>query len=329
MPQATSLIYVPFAHDDKIRSGENVTKDVKKRFNVYMKNLCVALVSIKKFNQNCDVALITNIENDDIPDEFKNILLREKILIYKFPFDEFRFPDNYAWGLAFYKLCAMSHILKETEYKKFCYLDTDVYAQGSFDNIWRELDENILLYDINHGLGVPHYLDLVSDLSKFYGHKKLITHYGGEFFASNRENAQEFLSSLEKIFKVILKKNLFFKSGDEYLLSIAADEMKNKIKNAGAYVFRFWTYHFFRLVSTCYKSNPVVVLHMPSEKERGILKIYDKYIKPGKNLPENEIIWKICGLNGRPVHDGVKILLSKIKAFIKKFKCYNPSRDKK
>ena len=38
------------------------------------------------------------------------------------------------------------------KYESICYMDTDVYIQGSFDAIWTECRQNIMLYDINHGL---------------------------------------------------------------------------------------------------------------------------------------------------------------------------------
>ena len=36
------------------------------------------------------------------------------------------------------------------KYESICYMDTDVYIQGSFDAIWTECRQNIMLYDINH-----------------------------------------------------------------------------------------------------------------------------------------------------------------------------------
>ena len=70
--------------------------------------------------------------------------------------------------------------------------------------------------------------------------------------------------------------------------------MKNCIRNAGPYIFRFWT-GSFRLISTSYKYNPITIIHTPDEKNHGILKIYN-YLVKHNNLPSNEKIYKILYL---------------------------------
>ena len=86
--------------------------------------------------------------------------------------------------------------------------------------------------------------------------------------------------------------------GDEFIVSLAAKQIKQKIKNAGAYIYRYWTGWKFRLVSTCYQYNAVVVLHMPNEKIRGILKIY-QFIKKKGRLPSDKYVWNVCNLKKR------------------------------
>ena len=39
----------------------------------------------------------------------------------------------------------------------------------------------------------------------------------------------------------MLQKNFITTKGDEFILSLAANEMRESIKNAGAYIYRFWT----------------------------------------------------------------------------------------
>lgn len=67
------------------------------------------------------------------------------------------------------------------KYESICYMDTDVYIQGSFDAIWTECRQNIMLYDINHGLNTRDYVLLCDEIESYCGQRKLITHYGGEF----------------------------------------------------------------------------------------------------------------------------------------------------
>ena len=128
-----NIIIVPYANDVDMCTGVNIKSEDS--FNIYMKNCCVALLSAKKYNADSDVALVTNIE---APEPYKKILCDNEILIIKAPFDAFKFADNYKWGLAFYKLCALKYVVENTEYDFYSYLDADVYIQSSFSNIWRE-----------------------------------------------------------------------------------------------------------------------------------------------------------------------------------------------
>ena len=234
-----------------------------------------------------------------MPEKYEKLLKLRDIKIIKAQFDNFTFNDKYLWNLAFYKLCALEYVVKNYNYKYYSYMDSDVYIQSSFDNIWKECDTSILLYDINHGLQVKDYRIIVDEFSVFLGTERLITHYGGEFFAANRENAEEFIAKCESIYQEMLKKDFTTTKGDEFILSLAGFYMKEKVKNAGAYIFRFWT-GSFRLVSTCYINNQVTVLHVPAEKERGMIKVYNKFISKNK-LPKNKVVYKKFRINHVPL----------------------------
>ena len=205
------------------------------------------------------------------------------------------------------KLCVLKK-LSCMKYESICYMDTDVYIQGSFDAIWTECRQNIMLYDINHGLNTRDYVLLCDEIESYCGQRKLITHYGGEFFAASAENAKAFVDTCEQVYYEMLQKNFITTKGDEFILSLAVNEMRESIKNAGAYIYRFWTGTGFRLISTCYEYNRITILHLPAEKERGMLKMYDKYIKIGK-IPVDEKVWKTFRLNKIPFLDKIKKML--------------------
>lgn len=301
-----NIICIPFAFKKNTNTGVNVKGDI---ISVYMKNACVALCSAKFYNPECEVSLVTNISYDELPNEYVEILERNKVTITEVPFDEFTFSENYLWSLAFYKLCILKYLCKK-EYKNICYMDTDVYVQSNFDPIWNECDENILLYDINHGLQVDDYKIICKEFERYFHQRKLITHYGGEFFASSLENACRFVKHLETVYESMIANNISTTKGDEFLISIAASYMRERIKNAGAYIFRFWTSPGFRLVSTSYEYNPVLILHLPNEKNRGMIRLYDFYIKKGV-IPDKKIVWRICRLSSIGLYDRMKILIKK------------------
>lgn len=298
------VICVPFAFEENMMSGTNIHSNTSNStILTYLKNASVALISAKKHNLDSDVILVTNVDIEIIPLEIINILIKEGILIETVPFNNFRFSSEYKWGLAFYKLCVLKYLIQKN-YSKICYVDTDVYIQGDFTPIWKEVDENILLYDINHGLNTKEYVEICNEFTSYYNKESIITHYGGEFFCSNLENAKIFITEAEKVYKNMQARCFESKKGDEFIVSIVAYQFKNIVKNASPYIYRFWTGVSFRLVSNCYVNNPVIILHVPAEKERGMIKIYEKYIKRGI-LPKKEKVWKIFRLSKVPIYDKI------------------------
>jgi len=309
--ESTKLIFISYAYCPEKATGLNMQK-YRDSFNLYCKNFCVGLVTLKRDNPECSVALVTNI---DIPDEYAEILKQNNVLIYKEEYNSFKFPDNHKWSGAFYKLNALKAMIENYNYEYYCYMDTDVICNKSLDAVWKEADENILLYDINHGLNVRDYNLFLDEVNRFIGENTYTTHYGGEFFAANVKNAKLFIDEAQKIYNEIINRNYEFSSGDEFIISLTARSLKELIKNAGAYIFRFWTDRDFRLVSTCYKYNAVSLLHLPSEKNRGIVKIFNKYIKKNK-IPSKRKIYKICHLNTIGYSAIIKNFLSGIYNFI-------------
>ena len=308
-----NIIFVPFFFNEDFKSGVNVFSNDRK--NIYLKNICVSLISAKYYNKDCDVALVTNLKTESenakcqMPNAYNSLLDKHNIKIFTFDFDTFCFSKDYLWSSAFYKLCALSHLL-DLDYENYCYLDADTYIQGSFDNIWKESKDNILLYDINHGLDTKDYVIFCEQVNKFLNKDIFITHYGGEFFAGNRILGKQFIEKAKEVYNEMKNKSFVTSVGDEFILSVTACKMKDKVKNAGAYIFRFWT-GSFRLVSTSYKFNRVSVLHLPSEKERGMVKIFKKYILKNK-IPKDKYVWKLCHLSYYPLIDKIKLFVKKI-----------------
>ena len=128
--------------------------------------------------------------------------------------------------------------------------------------------------------------------------------------------AKGFSSVCEEIYQGMYDKNFVTSKGDEFILSLAADKLKAIIKNAFPYVCRFWTGASFRLVSTCYEYNRVTVLHMPAEKDHGMLKMYGRYISHGI-VPDDQIVWRTFRLSRQSIVD--KVLTCVNKSGIRKF----------
>lgn len=299
------LIFCAYAIDDKKQTGVNVLHQNNAE-NIYYENICVALLSAKMNNPDDDVALVTN---HALPEKYKDFFGKNNLLVFNKEFDNFVFDNNCKWGLAFYKLCALEHVVNDLDYDYIVMVDCDTFTQFALNNVWNECDENILVYDICHGLQVNDYQIFLNDVEHFFGERVFITHYGGEFVAGKKDKLISFVQDLQKVYLFYMKNNICIECGDETILSIAAHIQKEKVKNAGAYIYRFWT-GTFRLTSTCYIKNPVAILHLPDEKTKGLRKIFKKFYKNKKI--SNKRIASICHLNKPSFSTWIKM---KIKGF--------------
>lgn len=225
-------------------------------------------------------------------------------------FDLFRFPNDYKWCLAFYKLCAIYHMAHEMSYEYYAYLDADIYVHSSFDQIFEECKDHILLYDTNQGLQVKSYCLFLKQIKDYFPKERMLTRYGGEFFAGNREQTLSFSETCLTIFNDMYTRSIETDYGDEFILALAAEKNKKMVKNAGGYVFRFWT-GAFRQVSTNYKYAPVVVFHVPAEKNRGMIVLYNRYIARGM-IPKESILFRILHFKHRALKTTIHVMIDNI-----------------
>ena len=292
--ESKNLICIPYAYIEGAISG-NAKGNESEKIKIYLQNACVALISAKYYNPESSVALATNMEKEKIDDEFLSLLERNGIEIFYIPYDSFKFSKDYTWSLAFYKLCVLEHLCN-MDYENICYMDTDVFIQGSMNSIWEECTQHIMLYDTGHGLDIPSYVRFVDEVEKFTGKHLLITHWGGEFVATSKENAMKLCDECRKVYSKMIEKDFRSAIGDEFILSLAANNLGTLIKNASAYTQRLSTYPNFWCVSTRYKYDRLTVLHLPAEKNVGMIKMYNRYIS--KNIvPEDKIVWKTFRLS--------------------------------
>ena len=301
-------LIVVFYAEDKNKNGGNNIQNNNTRKDTYLKNACVTLVSAKKHNPNTDVALITN---TDISEKYLSVMNEHGILLFVEEYDDFLFDNGYQWSLAFYRFCALSHLLKKYSYSRFVMLECDMFVQANLDCVFEECDQNIILHDVNHGLNNDNYRLFVNEIEQFLknGHVFPVQYEGG-FLAINREQALAFQNECKRIYNKMVEEKFITRYGDMFILSVAAYNMRQCVKNGGAYVHIFWT-GWFHLVSTCYKYNAVSVLHLPDEKEDGLIKLFDKYIEKGK-FPSNQTVWTICHIKKMKLTTRIVMLLRRI-----------------
>lgn len=285
-----NIVFCAYAYKEKFQSGHNLRLDDKK--NVYLKNSYVALRSCKHFNPNTEVALVTNLE---LGPYWEELFEKSGIVIFKVDYDTFMFGKEYGWSLAFYKLCALRYICS-LDYENIVLLDTDTYTQRTFEDVWTECRHNILLYDISRGLYNGDYQVFCEEAQRFLKTDAYLTRWGGEFIAGNTMILKEFINCCESIYVEMQGQQFFTINGDEFIISIAAWQMRDRVKNATAYIFRYWTAYRWHYVCSNYCSNPVSVLHCPREKDHGFVKIFN-YIRKYDKLPNARKVYGLLNLD--------------------------------
>ncbi len=286
-----NLIFCAYAYKEKFQAGHNVTASDSRE--VYLKNSYVALFSAKSFNPTSEVALITNLKLDRA---WTVRFQKAGIKIFYCQYDDFLFDEKYGWSLAYFKLCALKYSLT-LNYDNYLLLDTDTYTQRPFDDIFKECEHNILLNDISRGLYNGDYMTFVKEAQCFLQTDEYLTRWGGEFIAGNKEKLQVFIDKSYNTYQKMKVEKFVTINGDEFITSCVAHEMRCEVKNAIAYVFRYWTAWRWHFVCSNYKHNPVCVLHCPREKDHGFLKLY-KYINKKNRLPKIGWVYRKLHLDG-------------------------------
>lgn len=280
-------------NDEKLMGGgENVSKNFLQN-NGYIKNSFVSLFSAKKENPDIEVALFINF---NMPEQYKKIFQENDIQIYNLSFDEYKFPDKMKWSLAFYKLCALKYAVTELDFDSYCMVDTDTLCQRSLEELWKECEQNILLYDMQHSLDIEQAVQMNKEYLQLVGVQRNLTNYGGEFIAGSRNQLRQFIQKCDFYYQKMLQEKLYTKHGDEFLICCAAEdkEIKVMLKPANAYIYRFWTSRFY-LISTNYIYNPVTILHLPDEKNRGMICLYN-YVMRHHSLPKGNKLFSMINL---------------------------------
>lgn len=272
---STNLVFIPFAYLDGAESSQNVKRE-KNIKDLYIKNAFVALMSLK-CSKDVDVAIVTNCA---IKENYLSLFIQNNIKVIRCEFNSFRFSNTYPWCLAFYKFCAFEYVVRNYKYKQYMMLDADVYAMQSVSSIFTDLKDKILFY--NHGgtICVSHSYETI-DTSLLPN--ITIKRSGGEFLASNYNNALIFIKLAKQIFTNMFEQNIIVSYGDEYISSIVAKIMKNAYFIDDS-VARCWT-GSYRCIPKSIRNS--LILHVPAEKRYGMLKLYKFIVKHGV-LPANE-----------------------------------------
>ncbi len=284
-----NLIFGAFATLEGHREGDaaNLGSDA------YYCCIVVALCSAKACNPDCDVALVTNAP---VPQPYAGQLEEGGVQVIDCPFDRFRVDADLEWSLAFYKLCALDWVVRNTDYRRCLLLDVDTYTQYPYTDLWREADEAVLLYQVPHAAGQPMTEAISRNYGALYGGEPVLTHFGGELICGSRQRLTDFVSECAAVYDTMNGQGLRPHEGDEFITCAAAYRSLlagRPVRAANAYIFRYWVGARFYFVSTNYCNDPVCIFHLPGGKNRQLRVLYRWYIKKGV-FPPREKVYRLC-----------------------------------
>ena len=313
-----NLVFCCFAYKESFSGSVNIPYGKVKPIEVYLKNAFVALKTTKLYNPATDVALAVNFK---IPDFYGELYKRSGIAVYECDFTDFVFPQGFSWSLAFYKLNALKRLVAQTDYDNYIEIDSDVICLGSLDEVWRELGEALMMLSGPFSYNHPVRRSYSADAARLFGISGRLVKYGSGFIGGSRDDLTELAAECERIYNVIRDSGFACGSdtGDELITSIAA--LRFEVRDAKPYMDVYWTGKFY-LASTNYFYDKMCFLHLPNEKDRGIVRLFDYYIAKNR-FPDNKRLYKILGFpKARRPHFfafAARVLLEKVRHSLKPF----------
>ncbi|MCD8013368.1 MAG: hypothetical protein LUG99_09360 [Lachnospiraceae bacterium] len=173
------VINVLYSSDDGLAKAPNIKGASISTYDIYVRNSFMSLISTKKSNEDVDCAIVTNRPLMAPYDAlFRNNGIRNIIV----PFDEYCVPKDFVWSYAFYKLCALKHIVYENDYDYdiLLLLDTDTLVMRPLDYLWRELGpDRVFLYNLHRQFMHPVRNEIEKIYFDIYGTHEYVEQWGG------------------------------------------------------------------------------------------------------------------------------------------------------
>ena len=309
------LVYIPVSHKDGFKMSANLTGDNKKGVEIYLKNAFVALKSVQKYNMEVDLALVVNFE---LSPYYNELFTHNNIKVYKIDFEDFKMPAGFTWSLAFFKITALKYITLNTSYEYTLQMESDEICISNFEDMWKELDSKILMIFSPFRLDHPNrilYSKIYYDIYKL-DKDLIINKTGAGFIAGRKDKLVDFVNLCDDVYNYMRVKDfeVDINIGDEVYPSVYCALHPDRVSDANAYATVYWTGKFY-YVSTNYMNDPVSIIHLPAEKQNGLIKIFNYYVR-NKKLPKNKKIYRIMHFPKMPIVLNIKMKLKFLKSKI-------------
>lgn len=180
------------------------------------------LASAKMWNPDAVCILNCNFE---VPEELRQVAERAKIQLLQVPYGKYKSNEAFSWAITQYKYDSMDFMVNEVmkDDDVLILLDTDTVCVQKLDDIFEEAEKGLILYPISHGYRHERRHSMIRNFQKLYGEDcDNLVHYGGEFFAGNRQALGELLQSCMKSLRR-RGRGKIWSMDDEHILSIAVE----------------------------------------------------------------------------------------------------------
>lgn len=258
--------------------------------DIYLRCAFVCLLSAIKNGEADKAIFVTNIS---LGEQWDSAFRNENIeVIVVESTDRFMVDSQAEWNITQYKYEALCSVCTRLDpMDNLLFLDSDTITVGNLADIFSEVaDGSLMLYDTRHSYSHPARTRIRENYTLLFG-KGNPVHWGGEFIAGKVQQVMTFLSACSDIVDRMKNTQGLQNVADEHVTSIAITRLNEiQVRNASAYIFRFWTGDPY-IVSTNYYFDRVVIWHLPAEKASGIREVY-QYYKQNAVLPNVDFISK-------------------------------------
>jgi hypothetical protein len=251
----------------------------------YFKCIAVSCHSFRSNNPDLKILLITNLS---IEGETRSILekLKVEIVITPFTFNPpVEFGDTFRGCFYFFDALRM---LNEDS----LIIDPDVICLGNLKDMSERLGNKIAVFTPNF-----HPDKLINGISPnaaveiFKGYRSDYVnlspkHVGGEAIFFPKESISRFKEEVTQfwdwnVLQAEIKSR--FLTTEEHIITCITSKME--CESLSPYISRIWTTRFYKDIEGDQQDPELLILwHLPSEKNKGFTKIYDRHIKSADNL---------------------------------------------
>jgi hypothetical protein len=294
-------IVVPFARIESINPNVK-SKNYKKALSVYYKTICVCFFSLKKFNPEAKLVLVTNVlPEEQYLDFLGKLEIEIRILEYSFlP------PESFGplFRGSFYLLDAIENCKNDT-----LFLDPDIMCIRAipFERLSYTLMCFEMPFELNENLNGISRIQAQRIYSGYTGYQSAAVqiHLGGEciFVGKGMEKFRDEIRCLWEYNASSRRFTAEFLPTEEHLLSVLCPKYEYKFLNF--LIARIWTGFKYRLIPSVEELEIIPLLHLPAEKSKAFSQFYwlvskfpSIFINMGDKSFRKFVFWKFH-LNSR------------------------------